>query len=445
MCGIVGIAGILNTDDINLISRMNDIIDYRGPDSGQIYQSDQILLGHKRLSIIDLNERSSQPFHSNDRRYVLVFNGEIYNYIELKTELDSLYDFKTNSDTEVLLAAYIVWGKECLNKFVGMFAFCIYDNYKNEIFLARDHFGQKPLFYTVHKGRLIFASEIKSILCAEVIPKPNYDTWSRYLLYSSYDDDHNTFFKDIYQLKPGEYLTKSVEHGIKKTTYFELNSNSINTTTNIEEASSHVQDLLLTTVKYHMRSDVNIGLTLSGGLDSSTLLTCLDRLGILDDKLECLSFSFHKSLSESEWIDAAASNFKLNSLYVEYTKEDYLNDIRPLMWHLEGPIGGLANCALAKLIGKAKQLGITVIQDGTGLDEAFGGYKNHHDIFLNFIVSKHPDDAKTFIKEYSDFWKVPIAKAKIIANHTSQSSVTSIDGTNPINLDIFDNDFKKKT
>ena len=132
-----------------------------------------------------------------------------------------------------------------------------------------------------------------------------------------------------------------------------------------------------------MRSDVNIGLTLSGGLDSSTLLTCLDRLGILDNYLKCLSFSFHKSLSESQWIDAAASNFKLNSLYVEYTKEDYLNDIRPLMWHLEGPIGGLANCALAKLISKARQLGIKVLQDGTGLDEAFGGYKNHHDIFGN--------------------------------------------------------------
>ena len=444
MCGIAGIVGNVTKSDINIVQSMNDIQSYRGPDNDKVSFYDGAVVGHRRLSIIDLDNRSSQPMESNDGRYIIVFNGEIYNYKELKVELSPHYNFQTRSDTEVLLAAYSIWGKKCLLKLIGMFAFCIYDIKKEEAFIARDYFGQKPLFFTENDKRLIFASEIKAILKTGMKPNPNYNTWARYLVSASYDDDNSTFFKNIFQLLPGEFATWTMNRGLQKNHYYNLGDEIVKNKVDIEQASQATRTLLIDSVKLHMRSDVPVGLALSGGLDSSTMLACLDFSGELNQKLNCLSFKFEEAFSEQEWIDVAASYHGLISRYEVYKKNDYLNDIKPLTWHLEAPIGGLATCALAKLMSRAGKMGLKVMQDGTGLDEAFGGYRNHHNLFLGEMLQKRNLHVKKYIKEYSDFWKVTEKVAEKAAKDALNNKLTAIDGTVPVRIDLINNDFKNK-
>jgi len=444
MCGIAGIVGNVTKSDINIVQSMNDIQSYRGPDNDKVSFYDGAVVGHRRLSIIDLDNRSSQPMESNDGRYIIVFNGEIYNYKELKVELSPHYNFQTRSDTEVLLAAYSIWGKKCLLKLIGMFAFCIYDIKKEEAFIARDYFGQKPLFFTENDKRLIFASEIKAILKTGMKPNPNYNTWARYLVSASYDDDNSTFFKNIFQLLPGEFATWTMNRGLQKNHYYNLGDEIVKNKVDIEQASQATRTLLIDSVKLHMRSDVPVGLALSGGLDSSTMLACLDFSGELNQKLNCLSFKFEEAFSEQEWIDVAASYHGLISRYEVYKKNDYLNDIKPLTWHLEAPIGGLATCALAKLMSRAGKMGLKVMQDGTGLDEAFGGYRNHHNLFLGEMLQKRNLHVKKYIKEYADFWKVTEKVAEKAAKDALNNKITAIDGTVPVRIDLINNDFKTK-
>jgi len=444
MCGISGIIGRVSSSDRNVVQSMNAIQSYRGPDKDQVCEYDGAVLGHRRLSIIDLDNRSSQPMESNDGRYVIIFNGEIYNYKELKAELKQYYDFHTEGDTEVLLAAYSIWGKDCLTKFIGMFAFCIYDIKIQECFLARDHFGQKPLFYVENQNRLILASEIKAILCAGINPSADYGTWSRYLISASYDDNNDTFFKGIYQLMPGEYATWRINDGFKKYRYYNISDNVSASEISINEAALKTKRMLINSVKLHMRSDVPVGLALSGGLDSSTLLACLDASGKLNNNLNCLSFEFKKSLSESKWIDAAASHHGLNTYYEVFTRNDFLTSIKPLMWHLEAPIGGLANCSLAKLMSKAKKMGIKVMQDGTGPDEAFGGYQNHHNLFLGALLEMDSPYTRKYIREYAEFWGVTEKAAEKAAQGALKNKITALDGTIPTRKDLINKDFIRK-
>ena len=444
MCGIAGIVGRINPQDKTVVRSMNAIQSHRGPDMDKVYEYDGAVLGHRRLSIIDLDDRASQPMESQDGRYVIVFNGEIYNYKELKSELRALYEFKTESDTEVLLAAYVTWGKKCLLKFIGMFAFCIYDTLTKEAFLARDFFGQKPIFLYQNSDRLVFSSEIKAILAAGVKPVPDYETWSRYLISASYDDDESTFFKGISQLIPGECATWDVKNGLRKDKYYRLSKVVGHNKVDIGEAACVTREFLIDSARLHMRSDVPVGISLSGGLDSSALLACLDRAGEINEHLNCISFEFGDSFSESRWIKAAAAHHGLNSIFENFTKDDFLNSIKPLMWHQEAPIGGLINCAYVKLMARARKLGIKVIQDGTGLDEAFAGYHNHHNLFLGSMIKKKIPEVRKLISEYAQNWGVTEEKAELLAINELKHSVTAIDGTIPVRVDLLNTEFTKR-
>ena len=205
MCGIAGLLG----ENINttVMDKMLEIQKHRGPDNSSKWNNDAICLGHNRLSIIDLTENANQPFFSNDKRYVIVFNGEIYNYIELKSELKKLYDFKTSSDTEVLIAAYSFWGKDCLHKLNGMFSFAIWDTYDKSLFLARDRFGVKPLYYNHSNGVFRFASEIKTIHSSGIPKTPNESVWASYYVNGSYGLPNETFWEDVNQLPGGHSMT----------------------------------------------------------------------------------------------------------------------------------------------------------------------------------------------------------------------------------------------
>src|SRR5665647_1350157 len=210
MCGIAGIIGKIENRE-QFMQQMLDKQRHRGPDAQDSWQDDQVILGHNRLSIIDLHPSANQPMHSACGRYVIVFNGEIYNYKELKQQLLPWYDFKTHSDTEVIIAAYKKWGKECLHQLNGMFSFAIWDKEDKKLFVARDRFGVKPFYYAVWRGNLFFSSEIKTLWAAGIPKEMNMAVWAKYLAYGSYGLPNETFWENIHQLPGGYYLDLQIQ------------------------------------------------------------------------------------------------------------------------------------------------------------------------------------------------------------------------------------------
>ncbi|MDC0074610.1 asparagine synthase (glutamine-hydrolyzing), partial [Alphaproteobacteria bacterium] len=445
MCGIAGILGKLRDDDAHKVKLMCDIIAYRGPDAGNVLVAEKAILGHRRLSIIDLSEKSNQPLICNNFRYVITFNGEIYNYIELKKELSSTYKFITNSDTEVILASYIKWGVKSLNKFLGMFAFCIYDLKEEKAFFARDRFGQKPIFYWQHDGRLVFASEIKSLIAAGYIPQPNINEIYNYLATSRYDNNKNTFFSNIFQLQPGEYGIWELNKSIKINRYYNLLEKIEEKQFSENQAISNVRSSMIDACNLHMRSDVPIGVSLSGGLDSSALLSCINTNSTLDTRINCFSVDFGSEFSERQWIEAAASYHNQSSKIISFSISNFLESIDPCMWHLEGPIGGLMNCALTSISKTARENGVTVLQDGTGIDEAFGGYQNHHSLFISELEKNNSNDFNKSLIEYASNWGLTVESARAIIDKTLHNQYSAIDGTKPEDPDLLSKKFIKNS
>jgi asparagine synthase (glutamine-hydrolysing) len=447
MCGIAGILGEVSKSDGDRVSAMNASQRHRGPDSDDVSLYEGAVLGHRRLSIIDLSNRSRQPMESSNGRFSITYNGELYNYKELRAELKSSYDFKTESDTEVLLAAWSKWGEDCLYRMRGMFAFCIWDRESRSAFFARDRFGQKPMFFSFHNGQLLFASEVKALLAAGVPASPDMNTWSRYLVSAVYDNTEDSFFGNIEQLRPGESATWSEKDGMRRRRYYDL-SDHVSLTTqavSLDEASNRVREILIDVSRMHMQADVPVGVALSGGLDSSALLACLDLAGELKEQLHCYSFDFGESLTERPWIEAAAAYHGLKSEINSFTPDQYLESIRPLMWHLEGPIGGLANCALANVFGAAQNNGIVVLQDGTGLDEAFAGYEAHHKLALGVAIEKGGDEARSALIDFCKTWGVneesAIKSGKNELDKAIRGKQTAVDGSVPTRPDLLQSGF----
>ncbi len=444
MCAISGILGNVNKDSIQLVLKMNNVQKHRGPDDGSVYRCNGAVLGHRRLKVIDLSNHAQQPMETENGRYVIVFNGEIYNYKEIRKQLNGRYNFVSESDTEVLLAAYVIWGKDCLERLVGMFAFCIYDTHNLSAFFARDRFGQKPLFISESKDGLCFGSEIKSILATGIPAKSNLETWHRYLMYASYDDDENTFFSGVSQLRPGEMAFWKPSTGLIREMYYNLSNHVNPVNIDAKEATERVKELMVDSCRQHMCADVPIGISLSGGLDSSALLSCLHEGGMLDSNIKCISVDFGRDYSEKFWIESSASHYNLTSQIENFTNQEFYNYIKPMMWHLEAPLGGLMNCGLTKVMRKAKESGIVVMQDGTGLDEAFGGYQNQHNLYLSKLLLDKSHKLDKALHEYAANWGVSVNDARRFAESEGKHRVTAIDGTIPVRPDLLSEKFTKQ-
>ena len=297
MCGIAGVLSFNEPVDLAHLKNMTDILIHRGPDDEGHWLNDDksIGLGHRRLSILDLSDAGKQPMHSLNQRYVITFNGEIYNYIELRRELSKSYNFQTKSDTEVLLAAYKKWGVSCLDHIFGAFAFCIYD-IKNDIaFLARDRFGQKPLFFWRSGNKLFFSSEVKFFNIFGYSNKMDMNIWQNYLQLAKTDNTRNTFFKDISKLLPGEFMIfKNENLKIKK--WYDLSKkiseNKFNTFKEVKEKLFHQ---LEKAIILNSRSDAQISISLSGGLDSNTLLSFYNNSKIFTNIPKTYSVYFENS------------------------------------------------------------------------------------------------------------------------------------------------------
>jgi asparagine synthase (glutamine-hydrolysing) len=385
MCGIIGIIGDKATKN-NLVTMLTEQ-EHRGPDhTGLWIDKSNACFGHNRLSIIDLSINANQPFLSNCGNYLLIFNGEIYNYLELREELQSKYIFKTHSDTEVLLNAFLEWGQNCLNKFNGMFSFAIWNKKEQSLFAARDRFGVKPFYYYWDKENFIFASEINPFWSAGVPNIPNEDVWLRYFSDGSYGLPNETFWQTIQQLPGGHFLTLSDNH-IKIKKWYNFEGRIAKLTNSFDEnETAHITQLLLKSINFRFRADVPIGFNLSGGLDSSTLLALIDQQDIDKSSIEAFTFITNdERYDEIKWVNSMLDNRSYNLNICPLSANEVPDLALKMAKHQAEPNGGIPMIAYSKIFQLASMKGIKVLLDGQGSDEAWAGYDYYLDSSNNTI------------------------------------------------------------
>ena len=364
MCGFVGYIN-KEKDKKDNIKKMADLIAHRGPDSEGYYTDDNIALGFRRLSIIDLNG-GSQPIYNSDKTKAIVFNGEIYNYQKLRKELEKKgYKFQTKTDTEVILHGYEEYKEKILDKLRGMFAFAIYDIKKKELFAARDFYGIKPFYYTKMDNTFIFGSEIKSFLIHPHFKKELNTKMLEYYLTFQYSAGKETFFKNVYKLMPGHYLKyKDGKLTIKK--YYEIKFEEDNTKT-YEEWKKGIKEKLKDSVKAHKISDVEVGSFLSSGVDSSYIAATSDV-----DKTFTVGFNNEK-YSEISYAEDLSKKIKTKNINKIITKEEYFKNLPNILYYMDEPLADPSAIALY-FVTKIASENVKVSLSGEGADEIFGGY-----------------------------------------------------------------------
>ena len=374
MCGIAGIFGPKASKEV--LSSMLAKQTHRGPDfTGIFVKEAEVALGHNRLSILDLSDAANQPFHSPDGRYTLIFNGEIYNYLEIKRSLSSKYQFITQSDTEVLLFAFQEWGTACLHQLNGMFAFAIWDHQTQKLTAARDRFGVKPLHYSLMEGSLVLSSEITPIWTFGVRKKANKKIWSRFFVQGRYGEEEETFWEDVFQLPAGHWMTWQ-EGKLTVTPWYDF-VNYISRQPEIpqDQQEEYILDLLRDAVKLRFRADVPVGFNLSGGLDSSTLLALVSDLFPQDGAIETFTFmTGDDRYDEILWVKQMLQGrpYPLNSCLLTC---DEVPELTAKMSLLQSePFGGIPTLAYSKVFQRAREKGFLVLLDGQGADEAWAGY-----------------------------------------------------------------------
>ena len=391
MCGIAGILGT-NFKNISTIKLMLEAQKHRGLDATSYWNGDNIVLGHNRLSIIDLSENANQPMISNCGNYVIVFNGEIYNYLEIKKELQQEYKFVTSSDTEVLLAAYIKWNAKMLDKLNGMFSIAIWNIKENIFFAARDRFGVKPFYYSFFQNQLYFSSEIKTLLAAGIPKLSNNKVWANYYAFGTYGLPNETFFENIFQLKAGHFFEINLSKHIDFNSVYPQKwygfSERISAIKQLpkQELQLQYEALLKDAIQLRFRADVPLGMNVSGGLDSSTLISLVHQN--LPSKKAIEAFTFYtnnENYDELPWVNELMNNtpYHLNKILLDYKEIPEL--IKKVSYFQDEPFGGFPTLAYSLLFQSASQKGIKVVLDGQGMDESWAGYDYYHDNSDNII------------------------------------------------------------
>lgn len=395
MCGISGIIYKNNSiTDRNEIKRMNDMIIHRGPDGEGYYFGGNFALGHRRLSIIDLTDGGKQPMNFEDK-YIIVYNGEIYNYKDLKEELSQYgYQYKSYTDTEVILSAYDKWGTECVNHFNGMWSFAIYDFEKGIIFCSRDRFGVKPFYYTEIDNRFIFGSEIKQFTALNGWKaKGNRKRIIDFLMFEMFDHTNETLFEGVYQLRGGHSLIYDLRsHTFSTYRYYTIDTNDENNIS-FEDICSDFYSIFEDSIKLRLQADVKLGSCLSGGLDSSSIVCIINRIlkTIGDsDRQETVSSCFnYKKYDEQKYIDEVVKLTDVVSHKVFPNLEDLFHSLDDITWHQDEPFGSTSIFAQWSVFKTAKANGITVMLDGQGADEQLAGYDGFYGVFLSELLRKY--------------------------------------------------------
>ena len=365
------------------VHNMNDCLSHRGPDADGFFLQEGIALGHRRLAIIDLSEAANQPMFDESGRYVIVFNGEIYNFKEVKAQIKN-YPFKTSSDTEVILAAYREWGTAFLNRIKGMFAFALWDQQERELLIARDRFGVKPLYYHFADGVLLFSSEIRSLLkSGRIKAQLDIQSLSDYLKYQSVITPH-TLVKGIKQLPAGHYMVlKKNDLRIKQ--YWDITNKQIDFgDTDVSSIQGKIKELLFRAVEQRLISDVPLGAFLSGGIDSSAIVAIMSQVSSAKPNAFTIAFE-EEEYDESPYAELVAKKFNVNHTSVLLKPENFLSELPVALNAMDTPSGdGLNTYVVSKAIRKS---GMTVALSGIGGDELFGGYP----IFKQFHFLKQKE------------------------------------------------------
>ncbi len=368
MCGIVGFVSEEENKGI-IIKKMTDRIIHRGPDQEGYYMDDNIALGHRRLSIIDL-DGGIQPMLNKKQNLVVIFNGEIYNYKELKQELEEKnHHFTTNSDTEVLLHGYEEWESDLPKKLRGMFAFAIWDKQNKTLFCARDHFGMKPFYYYRNEATFMFASEIKAFLEHPQFEKVlNKELLGPYLSFS-FTPTKETFFKNVYCLEPGTSLTFK-ENKITLQTYYQVifEKKHIKYQTIVDQ----IDNIMKKTVTCHMISDTEVGAFLSSGIDSSYIVSLAKPY-----KTYTIGYDNEK-YSEIGYAQSLAAKLKISNTSKKITKQDYIKAVPQILYYMDEPSCDASAISLYFLSKLASQ-DVKVVISGEGADEFFGGYNTYRE------------------------------------------------------------------
>ena len=380
MCGFVGFCDD-SKNKKKIIRDMADIIKHRGPDSDGYYVDNNIALGFRRLSIIDL-DKGSQPIFNEDKDKVIVFNGEIYNYKEIREELKSKgHKFSTNTDTEVILHGYEEYKEDILNKLRGMFAFVIYDIKEKSLFGARDFYGIKPFYYYYDNENFLFGSEIKSFLGSPNFKKElNKDMLSQYLTFQC-SIGENTFFKNTYKLLPGHYfIYKDKELEIKK--YYEVKLEP-NDDKSLEEWVSGIREVIDNSVLAHKVSDVEVGSFLSSGVDSS-LIAKLSSV----DKTFTVGYD-NKKYSEIDYAKEFSDKINVSNVSKKISKEEYFKEFSNVQYYMDEPLAD-ASAVMLYFLSKTASKHVKVCLSGEGADEIFGGYNIYHEPYSVSWYNKIP-------------------------------------------------------
>ncbi|MEO1212268.1 MAG: asparagine synthase (glutamine-hydrolyzing) [Bacteroidota bacterium] len=371
MCGIAGYTcDFKETASVSVLERMTERMQHRGPDAAGHFVEKGIALGHRRLSIIDLSDAATQPMHDKSGRYTIIYNGEVYNYQEIRVEL-ALSETQSQSDTDVILAAYAAWGPDCLKKMNGMFAFAIWDKVEHELFIARDRLGIKPIYYSIQNNQLIFASEIRSLLASEMVPALlNHKALPEYLKYYSVNSP-NTLLKDVYMLPAASFgIWKHQE--LKLEQYWDLAENrNLPEYVDQNEVKEHLYQRLRAAVSKRKIADVPLGAFLSGGIDSSAVVGLLAESS--EQPIHTFSIVFdEKQYDESYYASLIAKKFKTEHHPIKLKPEDFLTELPEALDAMDHPSGdGLNSYVVSKA---TKNEGFTVALSGLGGDELFAGY-----------------------------------------------------------------------
>ncbi len=371
MCGICGFTGeVLDRDEV--IKRMTDVITHRGPDSSGVFAGDGVTMGFRRLSIIDVGNTGDQPIYNEDRTLVLTFNGEIYNYQDLRKELlEKGHKFYTNTDSEVLVHGFEEWKEGLLNRLRGMFGFAIWNTVDNSLFLARDYFGIKPLHYTQVGDSFVYGSEIKSILEFPGFQKKfNRHALDNYISFE-YAPPPETFFENVFCLMPAHYLWYK-DGKVTTTRYWEPKFDADESMTE-EQAVDAIEKVFEESVAAHKISDVEVGCFLSSGVDSSYVSTYFK-----GQKTFTVGFDYGEKYNEIDWAKGLSKEVGLEHHYKVISTEEYWDSIRKVQYHMDQPLAD-ASCIALYFVSKIASEYVKVVLSGEGADELFGGYNIYHE------------------------------------------------------------------
>ena len=378
MCGING----FSWQDKSLIMRMNQVVKNRGPDDRGVYIDEAISLGHTRLSIIDLSDNGHQPMCNEDHTVWITYNGEIYNFQHLRKDLiEKGHEFKSNTDTEVVIHAYEEYGLDCVKQFNGMWAFCIYDCRNNTLILGRDQFGIKPLYYNIENEKIIFSSMISAILCHNVSKSPNDHAIMEYLAYNLEDHDTYTFFTGINKIPQDTLVIYDLTTKIYRMHkwYFPLYRKNVDT--------NLIREYFIDSIRLRTIADVPIGSCLSGGVDSSAIVCILNT--ILNNSFNTYSLIAPGfSLDESKYIHEVGKNTNIQQYFTQISETDFLSECLDFVRAQEEPVTGMSPYAQYRVMKIANEHKAKVLLDGQGGDEIFAGYIYYFAYYFYELLSK---------------------------------------------------------